>query len=217
MDEIAEGGNPESGERTLVYFPIVHTQADMGALGESIQRLKVKRLGWRGWARNVTLVDKLWAQIEQAVERLALPYERVRVYQDGLPVCGREVEIVTDLAKAKSRNHQLLLRLSEKGATIMGTESAELLVEEYQLAKGVFASGEPGIVRRGEAGQKALRNSLLKRRDQYIARRINDTLLKGETGLIFLGMFHSVGPWLAKDIRVVYPIHPLAARGVKGL
>jgi len=105
MDEIAEGGNPESGERTLVYFPIVHTQADMGALGESIQRLKVKRLGWRGWARNVTLVDKLWARIEQAVERLALPYERVRVYQDGLPVCGREVEIVTELAKARSRNH----------------------------------------------------------------------------------------------------------------
>jgi hypothetical protein len=64
---VAEGGNSESGERTLVYFPIVHTQADMGALGESIQRLKVKRLGRRGWARNVNLVDKLWAQIEQAL------------------------------------------------------------------------------------------------------------------------------------------------------
>jgi hypothetical protein len=48
---------------------------------------------------------------------------------------------------------------------------------------------------------------LLKRRDQYIARRINDTLLAGETGLIFLGMLHSVRSWLDKDIRVVYPIH----------
>ena len=213
---VAEADNPESGERTLVYFPIVHTQADMGALGESIQRLKVRRLGRRGWVRNVSLVDRLWAQIEQAVESLVLPYERVRVYQDGLPVCGREVEIVTELAKANSRNHQLLLRLSEKGATIMGTESSELLVEEYQLVKEVFASGKPEVAKRGDASQRALRDSLLKRRDQYIARRINDTLLAGEAGLIFLGMLHSLGPWLDKDIRAAYPIHRPPTRGVKG-
>jgi len=198
--------DPESGGRTLIYIPIIHTQADMGALSESIQRLKVKRLGRKGWERTVNLVDKLWARIEQAIESLILPYERLRLYQDGLPVCGREVEIVTELAKAGSRNHQLLLRLREKGATIMGTESSELLVEEYQLVKQDFAS-KPEVARRGEARRKALRDSLLKRRDQYIARRINDTLLEGETGLIFLGMLHSVGPWLDKDIRIVYPIH----------
>jgi len=210
----AAGANdPESDERTLIYFPIVHTQADMGALSESIQRLKVKRLGRKGWERNVILVDKLWAQIEQAIERLILPYERVRLYQDGLPVCGREVEIITELAKAGSRNHRLLLCLREKGATIMGTESSELLVEEYQLVKEVFASAKPDLATRGEARRKALKDSLLKRRDQYIARRINGTLLGGETGLIFLGMLHSVGPWLDQDIRVVYPTHqPLNRR-----
>jgi hypothetical protein len=178
--------DPESGERTLIYIPIIHTQADMGALSESIQRLKVKRLGRKGWERTVNLVDKLWAQIEQAIESLIL---------------------VAELAEAGSRNHRLLLRLREKGATIMGTESSELLVEEYQLVKEVFASGKPKVATRGEARQKALRDSLLKRRDQYIARRINDTLLAGETGLIFLGMLHSVRSWLDKDIRIVYPIH----------
>jgi hypothetical protein len=188
----------------------------MGVLGESIQRLKVKKLGRRGWARNVSLVGKLWVQIEQAVQRQDLPFERVRLYQDGLPVCGRELEIVKELASANSRNHQLLLRLSEKGATIMGTESSELLVEEYQLVKEVFASGKPEVAKRGDASQQALMDSLLKRRDQYIARRINDTLRMGETGLIFLGMLHSVGPWLDKGIRVVYPIHRPQTRGVKG-
>ncbi len=205
--------DPESGERTLIYIPIIHTQADMGALSEPIQRLKVKRLGRRGWERNVSLVDKLWDQIEQAIESLVLPYERVRVYQDGLPVCGREAEIVAELAKAGSRNHRLLLRLGEKGARIMGTESSELLVEEYQLVKEVFASGKPEVGTQGEARRKALRDSLLKRRDQYIARRVNGTLLTGETGLIFLGMLHSVGLWLDKDIRVVYPIHRPLNRG----
>jgi len=206
-----------SGERTLIYIPIIHTQADMGALREPIQRLKVKRLGRKGWERNVNLVDKLWSEIEQAIESLVLPYERVRIYQDGLPVCGREVEIVAELAKSGSRNHRLLLCLKEKGATIMGTESSELLVEEYQLVREAFASRKPEVASRGEACRKALRDSLLKRRDQYIARRVNGTLLRGETGLIFLGMLHSLDPWLDKDIRVVYPIHQPFSRGKKAL
>ena len=208
--------DPESGERALIYIPIIHTQADMGALSEPIQRLKVKRLGRKAWERNVNLVDKLWDQIEEAIESLVLSYERVRIYQDGLPVCGREVEIVAELARAGSRNHRLLLRLKEKGATIMGTESSELLVEEYQLVKEAFASGKSEVATRGEARRKALGDSLLKRRDQYIARRINDTLQMGATGLLFLGMLHCLGPWLDKDIRVVYPIHTPPTRGVKG-
>jgi len=213
----AGGEDLESRERTLVYIPIVHTQADMGALSEPIRRLKVERLGRRGWERNVNLVDKLWAQIEQAIESLILPYERLRVYQDGLPVCGRELEIVTELAEAGSRNHRLLLRLKEKGATIMGTESSELLVEEYQLVKEAIAAGNAPVAARGEARRKALRDSLLKRRDQYIARRINETLSRRDTGLIFLGMLHSVAPWLDKDIRIVNPIHQPLQGGVKGL
>jgi hypothetical protein len=206
---------PESNERTLIYIPIIHTQADMGALSQAIQRLKVKELGRKGWERNVKLVDKLWARIEQAIEGLALLYERVRLYQDGLPVCGREPEIVTELARAGSRNHGLLHRLREKGATIMGTESSELLVEEYELVKEDFASGRREFTRREEPRRKALRDSLLKRRDEYIARRINETLQAGETGLIFLGMLHSLGSGLDKDIRLVYLLHQPSGRGEK--
>jgi hypothetical protein len=187
----------------------------MGALSDSIQRLKVKKLGRKGWQRNVNLVNKLWTQIEQAIESLALPYARVRLYQDGLPVCGREVEIVKELAKAGSRNHGLLHRLSEKGATIMGTESSELLVEEYQLVKEDFAIGKPQVAARGAPRRKALRDCLLRRRDEYIARRVNETLGAGETGLIFLGMLHSLGSWLDKDIRLVNPIRQPSGCGEK--
>lgn len=218
MDEptsknVVETIHAQSNERILIYIPIIHTQADMGALSPAIQRLKVKELGRKGWERNVRQVNKLWAQIEQAIEGLALPYQRVRLYQDGLPVCGREVEIVTELAKAGSRNHGLLHRLLEKGATIMGTESSELLVEEYQLSKEDFASGKPKFATREEPRRKALRDSLLKRRDEYVAGRINETLRAGETGLIFLGMLHSLGSWLDKDIRVVYLMHQPSGRG----
>ena len=64
----------------------------MGALNEPIQRLKVKKLGKKIWERNLELVNNFWTKIEQATESLALPYERVRLYQDGLPVCGHESE-----------------------------------------------------------------------------------------------------------------------------
>jgi len=205
----------DSEPRTLLCIPIIHTQADMGALSGSIERLKIRRLGKNGWERNLNLISQLWARIEQTIDELALPYERLRVYQDGLPVCGHEVEIVTELANAGSRNHRLLLRLREKGATIMGTESSELLVEEYQFVKEEFASGKPGASLRGEGPRRALRDSLLKRRDQCIASRINDTLCAGETGLLFLGMLHSIRPWLDKDLRVIHPVDPALNQGEK--
>jgi hypothetical protein len=209
----ARANNSESGERTLIYIPIIHTQADMGALSRSIERLKIKKLGKHGWERNVNLVAQLWAQIEQVIEKLVLPYSRVRIYQDGLPVCGREMEIVTELANAGSRNHRLLLRLRDKGATVMGTESSELLVEEYQFVKEEFASGKADASQRSESPRKALKDSLLRRRDQYIARRISDTLRVEETGLLFLGMLHSIRPWLDKDVRLIYPLQPAFNRG----
>jgi len=206
----ASEGQPSSQAkgRSLIHLPIIHTQADMGALSQAIKERTIQKLGQQGWERNVHLIDEIWTRIEEAIDSWALPYERVRLYQDGLPICGREVEIVTELAKAGSRNHRLLLRLKEKGATVMGTESAELLVQEYKLVKEIMAAGDSPKALRLEARYKTLSQALLKQRDQAIADRINHTLRAGETGLLFLGMLHAAGGWLAKDIRVTQPVFP---------
>ena len=58
------------------------------------------------------------------------------------PFAGGKLEIVKELAKAGSRNHRLLLRLQERGAILMGTESADLLVREYKLVKEIVAAGD---------------------------------------------------------------------------
>ena len=170
--------------------------------------MKAAKLGEKSLERNSEMVNRLWTQIEQTLEGLAISYERVRVYQDGLPVCGHELEIVSELAKAGSRNHQLLLKLKEKGATIMGSESSELLVEEYQLLQQAFSAPRSKVPAR-VASQGRILDSLLQRRDQFLAARIDATLQQGETGLLLLGMLHSVELWLAKDIRVVRPIRHL--------
>jgi hypothetical protein len=199
--------------RRLLHIPIIHSQAEMGSLSPTIQAIMVQKLGPKGWERNVSLIDGIWTQIEQAIDRWSLPYEKVRLYQDGLPVCGRELEIVSELAKAGSRNHQLLLRLKERGATLMGTESADLLVREYRLIKQTLAANDPASVARREARHQESSRCLLKRRDQAIAERINHTLCRGEIGLLFLGMLHSLEGGLAQDIQVTHPLYPPSPEG----
>jgi hypothetical protein len=199
--------HPKAISRSLIHIPIIHTQEDMGALGQAVQEITIQKLGQEGWERNVILIKKIWDSIEQAIESWSLPYPKVRLYQDGLPICGREQEIVTELAKIGSRNHQLLLRLHGKGAAIMGTESADLLMKEYKLIKQVLQIPNPEVAARLEARQKSASDALLKQRDQFIAERINSTLCSGETGLLFLGMLHSVAPFLATDIDVTRTSH----------
>ena len=87
-----------------------------------------------------------------------------------------------------------------RGATILGTESAELLVEEYQLTRQLIAAApnRPGP----SAVEQTLARALLERRDRYIAARIKATLKPWQTGVIFLGVLHSLVDKLAPDIEV---------------
>ncbi|MBI2189169.1 MAG: hypothetical protein HYU37_18890 [Acidobacteria bacterium] len=203
----------EKAGRTLIYVPVVHTPADLGGLATSVRRLRVRKQGRQVWSRSVDVVEHLWADIRTTVEGWALPWEHVRLYQDGLPVCGREEEIVRDLAKAGSPNHQLLLALMNKGARLMGTESPELLIEEYRLAKEVLTARDAEEAARLEAQHRTQSRSLIIQRDRFIAARINESLRAGETGLLFLGVLHAMTPHLQKDIRVAYPLYrPRRAR-----
>ena len=165
-------------------------------------------------ARNAAVVEKMWEQIENVVASLPVTTGTVRVYQDGLPVCGHEQDIVSELAGAGSRNHRALLKLQTRGATLMGTESPELLVQEYQLATAGFASG---VTVWTEVRQKQLHDTLLEKRDRYIADRINGTLGAGESGILFMGMLHAVAKYLDADVNVVYPLGPPRVKQRRGV
>lgn len=192
--------------KTLVYIPIVHTYTDMGALGDAVQRVTVQQLGVKAWRHKMREIDELWVEIEQVVARMQLSYERVRLYQDGLPICGREEEIVRELAAKGSRNHSLLVRLMDKGATIMGTESPEMLIEEFERVKRSIGGRSPSRMKNRKSDARDSDDILLRRRNQFIAHRINTTLQPGETGILFLGMLHALEHLLDQDIQVIYPI-----------
>lgn len=188
----------------------------MGALREPLRQLTIEKLGKEGWERNVKTAEQMWAVIRRVIDKWELPYERVRLYQDGLPNCGREAEIVTQLAKAGSPNHQLLVELMRKGATLMGTESPDLLLQEYQLIQEALARRVGSQAGRLENGLRKLSRSLLERRNRYIAARISDTLGRGETGIVFLVRLHSLEGLLKPDIRLLYPLGRPAPRWKTG-
>jgi hypothetical protein len=123
----------------------------------------------------------------------------VLIYQDGLPICQHELEIVRELAGAGSRNHQLILELIGQGATLMGTEDPQLLIREYHLQRSRLQpqpGGAPAAAAPDEAAE------LLELRDQSIARRIADTLPEGQVGLLFLGAAHRLDALTALGLAV---------------
>jgi hypothetical protein len=110
------------------------------------------------------------------------------------------------LAKSGSPNHQLLVQLMGRGATLMGTESPDLLIEEYSLVQRILTARSSKEAARIKEQQRTLSQRLLLRRDQFVSRRVNESLGVGETGVLFLGMLHSPMQWFAGDIQVSYPI-----------
>ena len=186
--------------RALIRFPIIHGSEDMGGLDASVNRARTDE----EIIKQKAVVTYFWRTIESAIDGFSLDLYKVKIYQDSLPVCGKEVEIVDDTAKTGSPNYLLLQRLRNKGATVIGTESPELLLEEYSLMKRVYQA---------DSGQtlpsQALAQSLLDRRDEFIVQRINDTLFDGDMGILFLGMNHRIEGRLPDDIKLIQPLGDL--------
>jgi hypothetical protein len=257
--------------RKLIYIPIVHTTADMGSQAKALERAHVQRHGRAEWARTRRLIDEVWEGLRKRLLALDLDYRTMRIYQDGLPVCGRELDIVREVAQAGSRNYALILELLDRGAVVEGTESPDLLREEYErirsaipirpsaglrtpserrtvprgrMQTGLPAEGPvcvapacavPGTADRDATGRSAQTGELdtkaesrkagppdqardecasesermLRERDEFIARRIDESLKEGEVGILFIGLMHRVDRFLPADIEVQYLIHRL--------
>lgn len=196
--------------RKLVFFPIIHSRSEMGSLEQPVLSRARKEFDPRQWRTKTEFVKWFWVHVEHVVfNELSLHFERTRVYQDGLPICDKVEDIVAEMAMTDSPNFKILLRLKQLGATIMGTESPLLLVEEYQRAKLILKDFDASSPSGGSTTPRKNREAsdlLLKERDVCIAARIDQTLQRGETGILFLGMLHNPIAFLPADIHVLYPI-----------
>lgn len=223
-------GNPSLREkilmRRLIYIPIVHSSADMGSMSESLEEVYRKKYGRRKWTQRTKIVEKIWKEIERKISLLPLDYAKVKIYQDGLPKCGRELEIAKSAAAGGSKNYQLVLHLVEKGAQLIGTEDPNLLIQEYHQLRNTLdnlqgkshlppkgkllrsrsarrAMTEPAA-RLGDESSPSPVEAFVSQRDKYIALRIDETLQDGETGFLFVGVVHKVNEMLPSDIQISY-------------
>ena len=184
--------------RTLIVISIVHTEQDMGSLLEQTRLAYVSKYGQEKWAEHLKSISDFWLGIRQIIKSLDPHYASVRLYQDGLPICGKEEQIVQDVAAQGSKNYQLLVELMALGSRLMGTEDPQLLLREYRFHQDALGDGASEL----EAQRLEQSRQLLLERDRFIADRINATLLADEVGLLFLGLAHSVEKLLDADILV---------------
>lgn len=175
----------------LICVPVLHSAAEMGSAGAAYKAAFIARFGEPQWEARCREYDAIWDAIGKGLAQRAPHLDRVRLFQDSLPVCGHEAALVHELAAQGSRNHQLLEKLMRAGATLVGTESPALLLEEYRLLQSPERSPQ----------QEA---DLLQRRDRFIAGRILEALGDGATGILFIGALHAVARHLPASIAVEY-------------
>ncbi|MFT6753788.1 MAG: hypothetical protein ACJA2O_003984 [Candidatus Azotimanducaceae bacterium] len=185
--------------RALILLPIIHSPADLGTLNAATERSRNEDQT----LRYLDAVEHFWTVVDGVIEGMNLNYHQLKVYQDSLPVCNVVDRIVADVAASGSKNYALLKTLQEKGATLMGTESSDLLEQEKALMTDVLQSAD-------HSNESAKRGQeLLSQRDSFIGQRINESLADEEMGLIFVGIMHDIEPHLSSDIVVIKPLgHP---------
>ena len=188
--------------RILIYVPIIHTSADLGSLAGDVTKRGIADLGEDVWKEHQRTVEGLWDAISHYFD--SVDVTGTKIYQDGM-VVGGEIgqNIVEETAKAGSKNYELVSRLLKRGAFLVKTEDLRLVKEERDRLLTITQAKTITQKIIAFIKYKLIKNILLNKRDNYIAKRINETLNNGATGIIFIGAYHNIKKRLPKDIQIM--------------
>lgn len=187
--------------RTLIYVPIIHTSADLGSLAKDVNKRGLADLGSQVWQEHRRTVEGFWDAISlyfNYIDEWGL-----KIYQDGM-VAEDEIarRIVDEGLRSGSRNYELISKLLEREAILVRTEDFNLVKEERDRLLTMTQAKSTAQKLIAFLKYKFIKNRLLNKRDRFIAQRINETLNDGEKGVLFIGAFHDVRKWLARDIQI---------------
>jgi hypothetical protein len=187
--------------RTLLYVPIIHMTADLGSLAPDVAQRGIRGVGEEGWRKHLETVEGFWNSLATYFD--AMEAAGVRLYQDGLVANGdMGRRIVEEGAKSGSKNYEIIAGLIGKGALLVRTEDLELAKKERDHLVEMTRATTRAKKMIAYLGYMRIKNHLLEKRDRFIAGRINETLGPDETGVLFIGAYHKIIPFLEKDIRV---------------
>ncbi len=187
--------------RTLIYAPVIHTSADLGSLAKDVTKRGIADLGEDVWRQHQRTVEGFWDAISDYF--ISVDVSGMKVYQDGMVAEGDVGEkIVEEGVKSGSRNYELVARLLKRGATLVKTEDFNLVKEERDKLLKITQAKTKLEKLFGFIRYKLTKNTLLNKRDRFIAQRIDESLPEDQTGILFIGAYHNINPKLPRDIQI---------------
>lgn len=146
--------------------------------------------------------NRYWEQVEDQMRELELKLGRVgKIYHELIPVGGDDgIKVVKELNEKSSQIIEI--RLGE-GAQLNATEEAGLLTEFMDWTKCLAAGlqNQKVAVKVYEFYVEASR-----KRNEYIAKQIDETLQKDEIGILFMREGHHIQ--FPPDIQIFYVAPP---------
>jgi hypothetical protein len=188
--------------RKLIYVPVIHASADLGSVAKEATRRGIAGLGKDFWEEHRKTVDGFWDAISHYFDLIDVA--GMKIYQDGMVADGEVAEkLVEQGVKTGSKNYELVARLLKRGAVLVKTE--EIILVKQELDRLLAITQAKSLLKKLMAfiRYKLIKNRLLKRRDEFIAKRIDETLDHGEQGIIFVGAFHDIKRKLPKSVQIV--------------
>lgn len=188
--------------RTLIYVPIIHTGADLGSLAQDVAERGIADLGEEIWEKHRKTVDGYWDAISRYFDTIAVA--GMKIYQDGMVAEGEVGQnIVEEIARAGSKNYELIRGLLKRGAFLVKTEDFDLVRQEREKLLAITQAKSVKEKLKAAIRYRLVKERLLKKRDDFIAGRIDSTLDYGEKGVIFLGAFHNIRKKLPQSIQIM--------------
>lgn len=146
--------------------------------------------------------NKYWNQVENQVSDLELKLGRVnKLYHELIPVSGEDgIKAIKDL---NDRSYQMVKNRIDKGAQLEATEDSELLTEfmDWSRCLAIGLQNQKVFTKVYESYTEASR-----KRNDHIAKHIDETLKSDEIGVLFMREGHQVQ--IPSDIEVFYVAPP---------
>ena len=146
--------------------------------------------------------SKYWDQVGKQISDLELKLGKVcKIYHELIPVVGEDgLKVIKDL---NDRSYQIAKSRLDKDAQLEATEEDELLTEfiDWNRCLAVGLQNQKVFTKIYESYMEAS-----KKRNEYIAKQIDETLKSDEIGLLFMREGHQVQ--FPSDIQVFYVAPP---------
>jgi len=146
--------------------------------------------------------NKYWNQVENQMSELELKLGKVeKIYHELIPAGGKDgVKVIKGL---NDKSYQTIKNRLDKGARLEATEDSELLTEfmDWSRCLALGLQNRKVFIKIYESYTEAS-----KKRNEHIARQIDETLKADETGVLFMREGHQVQ--FPPDIQVFYVAPP---------